>query len=264
MRDLQRAANRRAEIEAALHGRFEEQLQAATTRHELAKKELDSDYATDRASLETEYEDERKRIEDENAAQRASVEREFEDVRNEIDANHRKAVRRAEKDCQEARWQVLAVFDAERGEPRRRLQENFQAIARQSDGLVATARDAIAALQARRMWHRALTVPDLEIRTKSISEQWKDEEALSPPLTEDEDPLADAADAHASGDEEATTPTAVPEPLDGVDLPDFVADRIASARHATQSLQDQRLPRAVLLLPLQNAPGTTCLPELPR
>ncbi|MBN1851169.1 MAG: hypothetical protein JW829_00535 [Pirellulales bacterium] len=226
MRDLQRAAKKRAQDEESIQRQYQESILKITQRFEQIQKEIQAEYSKNKAGTETEYRTERNRIVEETDIELQLTEQQYKGACHDVEMKCQKVLQRADKDRKEASWQIMAVFDAEKGEPRRQLDETVLGIRQKNQGIVVIQRDAAAILASRRQWANALVSLD----NGSAATQPTVEPSCSgnEPIESLPVPSATASD---------------PQGLDGIDLQEYVASHVSAAQAALIRLHKQRLPR---------------------
>lgn len=152
LRDLQRLANERQETHERIEREHQAALEAgqnayaaartaAEREHNRAKQQLERDHAAAMAQAEATYEH-----------ARSTAQNEYHGLRTSVEGEHDQAKREAQERLKETAWQILTVFDAQKGRPRERLDEAIARLKTKRDEVAVLQQDAIAILQMRRQW----------------------------------------------------------------------------------------------------------------
>ncbi|MEM6798702.1 MAG: FtsK/SpoIIIE domain-containing protein [Planctomycetota bacterium] len=210
MRDLQRCASDRQQEEDRVATFRSEGEAAARAAHDAAVERAEQRYAQRKEEAESKAAAERGRIESAYEAERSGAQQEYHGLRSAAESDRRRTSAEAQQRHKDEALVILSTFDAQKGQPRRRLEEFVAGLRRRREELTAIDRDARSILTARRL-----------------------------PLPAEPPEVEDPGDDGAAGDSDATVQAAAAA----------VATQVDAARAAAQAIYDQRLSRLLEAAP---------------
>ncbi|MEM6330408.1 MAG: FtsK/SpoIIIE domain-containing protein [Planctomycetota bacterium] len=208
MRDLQRCATERDAAEKRLEADRSQADRECVQRREAAAAAAERRYLQQKAEADARAERDRDRLEAAYEAARTGTQQEYHGLRSAAERDHRETSAEAQRRHRDEALVILSTFDAQKGEPKRRLDAFVAKLRRSREELSAIDRDARAILRA-----RGLPAPAAAGDTSAASQQ--------------EESPADTADEAAAADADAEAAR--------------VRGGVKSAREAAQALYDDRL-----------------------
>ncbi|MEM1304195.1 MAG: hypothetical protein AAGG46_04830, partial [Planctomycetota bacterium] len=128
MRDLQRLATARAEAEARVAAEHADAIAAANRGAKKAKREADDRHAEERKRLEQRLGAERERLADAYEDERSEAQQQYHGLRGDAESEQQTAQDEALRRSKDEAWEILTLFDAQKGEPQRREAERLAAL----------------------------------------------------------------------------------------------------------------------------------------
>ena len=215
LRDLQRLANERQEAQEQIEREYQVGLETGQNAYTAARAAAERDYSRVKQQLERDHSAVMAQAEATYEFARSTAQNEYHGLRTSVEGEHNQSKRDAQERLKETAWQILTVFDAQKGRPRERLDEVIARLKAKRDEVAVLERDAIAILQMRRQW------------TAPIAEK------LAPATTPDRQTNEDTSTTVERDPDDATVAQAERRVQSAVDR----------VRSSAQALYDRRITR---------------------
>ncbi|MEM9186749.1 MAG: FtsK/SpoIIIE domain-containing protein [Planctomycetota bacterium] len=151
MRDLQRLATTRSEAEERLARVHTEALSAAAGRRAAAAAEAEAAYQQAKVAAEAAADEQRDRLRAEYEEARTGAQQEYHGLRSAAERDRKRTSDEARQRHQDEAMLILSTFDAQKGQPRRKLDAFGELLSRHREELAAIQRDAAEILKLRRL-----------------------------------------------------------------------------------------------------------------
>ncbi len=154
MRDLQRCALERQAAEDEVAQQLANAQRSCQSEHDAAIQQVEDHYNRRKQQAETTASDQRQQLETAYEAARSGAQQEYHGLRSAAESDRRKTSAEAQQRHQDEALVILSTFDAQKGQPRRRLEQFAAELKHRREELAAIQRDTQAILTSRRLSSR--------------------------------------------------------------------------------------------------------------
>ena len=151
LRDLQRIATARHEVEQQVASDFLQATTAADKRAQAAQAKIDARFEKQKNDLEQQLGDERHQLTEAYQSERSDAQQRYHTLRDQAESERRHATEEARRRSREEAWEILAVFDAQKGQPQQREAERLAGLRDQLAEVQTLKQEASTILTMRRM-----------------------------------------------------------------------------------------------------------------
>lgn len=156
MRDLQRLANERQAEEERIEKEYHQGMESAEKEHAAVRTSTERDYKKLKQQLDTDHAATVEQSEAAYEQARSASQNEYHGLRTTVEGEHAQTKQAAEERLKETAWQILTVFDAQKGRPREQFEEAVARLKTKREELTLLEREAVAILQMRRQWTKRI------------------------------------------------------------------------------------------------------------
>jgi len=179
MRELQRQATQRHEAEQQIASRHDQSLAAANAAHQQATAQAEANYEARKQEIDDTTGADRRQLEANYESARTGAQQEYHGLRTAAESDRRQTSAAAQARHKDEALLILSAFDAQKGQPRQKLQEFVNQLKSRRQELAALEQDAGSIFKM-----RSLGTPSAAPATSEIAEQSKS--PLTPEPNSDE------------------------------------------------------------------------------